>query len=173
MTSPQLADRLMDMTAIRPAEWAPPAVPGPRARTTWIGIAAVLIAVAALAVAILAFTRTGPAAVPSATSVSPTAAAKARVCSTFTEVTDSLRFATSQPEGSEPFATDVNARAAIVAGALSLTRSISDATPPAVSEAANGLANAYMGYALSLFAGGAGDKAPVADAVAATRQACQ
>lgn len=184
MTLLQLGDTLDGMTSVRPApEWTPPpTTPGTRKsqKTFWTGIMGSLLALLALGISIIAITKTpasgGPVSTPSTVAGSTTpndiASAKARVCSTFTQVVDSLKYATSQPDGDEPFAVDVNARAAIVAGALALTRSISDATPSDVRDAANTLSDSYVDYALALFAGGSGDKAPVAAAIGATRQAC-
>lgn len=186
MTLTQVGDTLDTMTTVRPPapEWAPPPHFGAPVRSRgplWIGIIGVLIALAALAVAITAVVKPSPVEPPapvpppaSAATPSPVdaAAAKAKVCEAFLQVSDSVRIATSAPDGEEPVGAAANARAAVVGGALALTRSVSDATPKSTADAANNLADAYMGYALTIFAERPGDKAPVAAAATAMRQEC-
>lgn len=152
-----------------PPHWAPgytPTPPQPPAtnRRMVVPILIVgLVAVAALIVGIVGLTdRPSPQPVatqPSAAPVGPAftdaerAAAKERVCSTFNSVVQSIRTATNAPNGPEPIATNVNARAAIATGALALGRSVSPATPPDVAKAANALVDAYSSYLLTAFQG--------------------
>ena len=122
-----------------------------------------LIAVAALIVGIINLadgSSERPVATPTSTPAVPTftaaehAAAKERVCATFSSVVQSIKTATNVPEGSpEPIAASVNARAAITAGALALSRSVSGATPVDVAKAANSLADAYSVYLQNAFQG--------------------
>ncbi|MCT7372639.1 hypothetical protein [Mycolicibacterium llatzerense] len=121
-----------------------------------------LIAVAALIVGIINLADISserPVAAPITTSVAtppePSAqaasSAKARVCEVYVEVANSVKIATSAPNGTEPIAASVNARAALTAGALALSRSVTVATPPDVAKAANTLADAYSSYLLKAF----------------------
>lgn len=139
-----------------------------------------LIATAALVVGIVGLSRDNADqasdAIPAATgpSFSPTdtAAAKAKACDAFERARTAANTATNAPDGPEPAAITANARGALVMSALALTRAVSDATPAEVASAAEALADAYATYALSLYAEQSADKAPVATAVAAMREAC-
>lgn len=166
-------------TAHRTAPLTPPSR-APRS-TTAIAVAGLLMATAALVVGIIALAQT-PASPPAQQaapisaehtySASDQAAAKDRVCTTFTQVAESIRTATTAPDGAEPIAATANARAAIVGGALAITRSLSDASPKDVADAANALADGYMNYALAVFAGQQGDKGPAGIAATNLRQLC-
>lgn len=139
-----------------------------------------LIATAALVVGILGLTRdnsnpvseTPPVSAGPSFSPADSAAAKSKVCDAFERARLAANTATNAPDGSEPEAVGANARASLVMSALALTRAVSDATPPAVASAAEGLADAYSAYALSVYAAQPGDKASVNEAVAAMREAC-
>lgn len=194
MTTMQVADTLDDMTTTRPPTTAPPQwAPsyGPPARQGAGGRLAILlvglVALAALVVGIIGLAQapssTQTVAVPpapeapAAPTFSPaeTASAKEKVCNTFEQAQGAVRVATNAPDGAEPMAASVNARAALVGAALSLTRSVSEATPPEVANAANALADAYVNYVLVAFAEGAqgaSDQIPVQNAASTLRGLC-
>lgn len=176
------------MTTTRPPalpQWAPgsgPSLKPASNRRLAVALTIVgLLAIAALVVGIIALAQT-PASPPAQQaapisaehtySATDQAAAKDRVCTVFTQVADSVRVATSAPDGDEPVAITANARAAVVGGALAITRSLSDATPKDVADAANALADGYMNYALTVFSAQQGDKGPVATAATNLRQLC-
>jgi len=158
-----------DMTVTQPPappQWAPgypPPQPAPQRRMVVPVVVVGLIAVAALIVGIISLAGSSserPVAAATSTPAVPTftpaehAAAKDRVCTTFSSVVQSIKTATNVPEGSpEPIAASVNARAAIATGALALSRSVSDATPSDVAKAANSLADAYSAYLQNAFQG--------------------
>ncbi len=188
MTILQDSLTLDGMTTTRPPalpQWAPGSGPSIRPasnRRLAVALTIVgLLAIAALVVGIIALAQT-PASPPAQQaapisaehtySAADQAAAKNRVCTAFTQVADSVRIATTAPDGSEPVAASANARAAIVGGALAITRSLSDATPKDVADAANALADGYMNYALALFSGQEGDKGSAGIAATNLRQLC-
>jgi hypothetical protein len=196
VTMLQVGHTLDDMTATRPPISAPPQwTPsyGPPARQGAGGRLATLlvglVALAALVVGIISLAQSGSSTPSAASAVPPTpiappapafsagetAAAKEKVCTTFHQAADAVHVATSAPNGAEPIAASVNARAALVGGALALTRSVSDATPPDVANAANALADAYTNYVLVAYADGAqgpSDQVPVQNASATLRGLC-
>lgn len=118
-----------------------------------------LIAAAALILGIINFTRqsTRPTPpVPTDHPVFSTAdqnAAKERICAAYEQVTASVATATHLPDGTEPVATSVNARAAIATGALALSRSVSPSASADVSSKVNALVDAYLHYLLTAFGG--------------------
>lgn len=171
-----------------PPHWAPgyaPPRPTPNRRMAVPVVIVGLIAVAALIVGIVGLTdrpSAQPAAVPTSAPAAPAftdadrAAAKEKVCTTFSNVVQSIRTATNVADGPEPIATSVNARAAMATGALALTRSVSPATPPDVAKAANALADAYSNYLLTAFQGNSqqndADHAAALNATDALRAVC-
>lgn len=166
MASPSI-ERMTVTQPPAPPQSAPPFWPPPpvRRRSSGVFTAIVgLIAVAALIVGIVSL-ATRPAAttvaVPSPAPAAPAFTnadrntAKERVCKTFSSVSDGVSTATNASDGTEPIATAVNARAAVATGALALSRSLSAATPPDVTQAVNGLVDSYTTYLLSAFGGSA------------------
>lgn len=142
-----------------------------------------LIATAALVVGIVALSRPtsptmapAPAATTAAASPSFTAAdeaaAKGHVCTTFDNVSNAVKIATSAPNGAEPVAASANARAALVGAALELSRSVAPATPKDLAKLAGGLVDAYLDYVVTAFAEQKADSTPVENATNALRQAC-
>jgi len=116
-------------------------------------------------------TASTPVASPSFTAADE-AAAKSRVCSTFEKVSKAVKVATSAPNGAEPVAASVNARAALVGGALALSRAVAPATPTDVARQAGSLVDAYMDYVVTVFAEERADGTAVENATNALRQAC-
>jgi hypothetical protein len=115
-----------------------------------------------------------PAAQPPSTiSAAETAAARAKLCTTFQQADAAIGATINAPDGAEPVAAKANARAAVVSSALALTRAVGPVTPPDVAKPANDLADAYSTYALTAFAQGHSDPSPVVNATAALRQACR
>jgi hypothetical protein len=113
------------------------------------------------------------AAQPSPTvTAAETAAAKAKLCTTFQHADAAIGATINAPDGAEPGAVKANARTAVVSSALALTRAVGPVTPPDVAKPANDLTDAYMAYALTAFAQGKSDPSPVVNATAALRQAC-
>lgn len=167
---------------VAPMQYTPSQRPAPRTPGPLIWIVG-LIAAAALIVGIINFAeqQSSPHAEPGnqaptnvANEASPSAA-KNHICATFGQVAESVKTATSAPDGAEPIAASVNARAAITAGALALSRALSPAAPPAVSSAANRLLDAYEHYLLVAFQEkpqSDADRGVVGDASAALRGAC-
>lgn len=168
-------------------QWTPPAAASRRPSSNRIGIplatVGVLIAVAALVVGVISLNRptsspTSPGPAPTTSVVSPSfpdadaAAAKSRVCSTFEKVSKAVKLATSAPDGAEPAAASANARAALVGGAVALSRSASPATPTNVARLAESLADAYLDYVVTAFAEEKADGTPVENATTALRQGC-
>ena len=168
MTMTLVSPIVEDMTVTQPPappQWAPgypPPQPAPQRRMVVPVVVVGLIAVAALIVGIISLAGSSsdrPVAAPTSTPAVPTftdaehAAAKDRVCATFNSVAHSISVATTVPDGPEPIASNVNARAAIASGALALGRSVSPATPSDVTKAANTLVDAYSNYLLTAFAG--------------------
>lgn len=187
MTLLDTAANLSRVTVTRP-----PTAPAPgydRARPAAGRVSVVLVgllAVAALIVGVIGLMRPSatvaapPARVPVSAEPAPisaadAAAAKNAVCTVFDQVSTTVRVATSAPGGAEPIAAAVNARSALVGGALALTRALSDATPPDVANAANALVDQYSHYAVVAFADGElgqSDSAPVQKASADLRRVC-
>lgn len=141
-----------------------------------------LISAAALIVGIINFAerQSSPHAdsgnrAPTTANETGQSAAKDHICATFEQVAESVKTATSAPDGAEPIAASVNARAAITAGALALNRALSPAAPPAVAAAANKLIDAYEHYLLVAFQEkpqSDADRGVVGDASDAVRRAC-
>jgi hypothetical protein len=113
-----------------------------------------------------------PAGPPSTITAAETAAAKAKLCATFQHADAAIGGTINAPEGAEPSAARVNARAAVVSSALALTRAVGPVTPPEIARPANDLTDAYMAYALTAFAQGKSDPSAVVNATAVLRQAC-
>lgn len=147
-----------------------------------------LLAIAALVIGIIALTQTpaspvnataqqaGPISPEHTYSAADQTAAKEKVCVTFEQTSGAVRVATSAPDGAEPIAASVNARAALTASALALSRSVSAATPQDVSVAANSLVDAYSGYLLTAFqekTQGTTERDSVDNASMALRALCQ
>jgi hypothetical protein len=109
---------------------------------------------------------------PSTVTAAETAAAKAKLCTTFQHADAAIGAAITAPGGAEPVAAKANARAAVVSSALALTRALGPVTPPDIAKSANDLTDAYMAYALNAFAQGKSDPSAVVNATAALRQAC-
>jgi hypothetical protein len=113
------------------------------------------------------------AAQPASTiSAAETAAAKAKLCTTFQQADAAIGASINAPDGAEPRAVEANARAAVVSSALALTRAVGPVTPPDIAKPATDLADAYSAYALTAFAQGKSDPSAVVNATAALRQAC-
>jgi hypothetical protein len=144
---------------------------------------AALTAVSALAIAVVDLNRppssTSMPTPASTTAVAPPsftaadeAAAKSHVCSTFDKVSKAVKIATSAPNGAEPVAASANARAALVGGALALSRSVAPSTPRDIAKLAGGLVDAYLDYVVTAFAEERADSTTVENATNALRQAC-
>lgn len=140
-----------------------------------------LIATAALIVGIIGLTRDNsnpgvapPAAAPEAPafSAAEATAAKQRVCAVFEQTNQAVNVATNAPLGSEPAGVRAGGRAAVMGAALALTRALTDATPVDVKDKANGLADAYVDYALTAFAERPSDTSAVESARTELQSAC-
>lgn len=195
MTMLRNGPTLEAMTTTRPPappQWAPGFVPSTRqasSRRLALAMAGVgLLAIAALVVGIIALAQTPASSVNASAqqdapvtaehtfSAPDQAAAKAKVCATFEQTAGAVRVATSAPDGAEPIAASVNARAALTASALALSRSVSAATPQEVAVAANSLVDAYSGYLLTAFqekTQGAAERDSVEKASVALRAQCE
>jgi hypothetical protein len=160
-----------------------PAMEQPTRRTPNVAMVVAGFVVGALVIGIihLAQPTSTPASPPSAsTAAQPpstftaaeTAAAKAKLCTTFRQADAAIGGTINAPDGAEPSAAKANARAAVVSSALALTRAIGDVTPPDIAKPTNDLTDAYLAYALTAFAQGKSDPSAVVNATAALRQAC-
>jgi hypothetical protein len=160
-----------------------PAMEQPTGRTSNVAMVVAGFVVGALVIGIIHLARptSTPASAPSAStaaqppstfSAADTAAAKAKLCTTFQHADAAIGGTINAPDGAEPGAAKVNARAAVVSSALALTRAVGPVTPPDIAKPANDLADAYSAYALTAFAQGKSDPSAVVNATAALRQAC-
>jgi len=158
---------------------------GPTLRTPNIAAVVAGIVFGALVIGIIYLVRppSTPTAPPSrSTAAAPastvtaagTAAAKAKVCNIFHQADAAIGVAINTPgsNAAGPDAAKAKVGAAVVSGALALTRAVGPATPPDIAKPATELADAYSGYALSAYANGNVDPSTVVAATAALRQAC-
>lgn len=180
-------DTLTGVTATHhqiPTPAMPPPGPYSTARRSPGGAIALvvvgLIATAALIVGIVGLTRDNSAPASEASvapevpafSAAEVSAAKDKVCAVFEQTNQAVNVATNAPLGSEPAGVRAGGRAAVTSAALALTRAVSDATPADVKDKANGLADAYMDYALTAFAERPSDTSAVESARVELQSAC-
>jgi hypothetical protein len=156
----------------------------PALRSPNVAAAVAGIVVGALVIGIIYLIRppSTPAAPPSrSTAAQPastvtaagTAEAKVKVCNIFHQADAAIGFAINAPGSTAgPDAARAKVGAAVVSGALALTRAVGPATPPDIARPATELADAYSGYALSTYGNGNADPSAVVAATAALRQAC-
>jgi hypothetical protein len=155
----------------------------PTVRTPNVPAAVAGIVVGALVIGIIYIVRPSTPATPpsrstaaqrgSTVTAAGTAAAKAKVCTTFHQADAAIGVAINAPGGAAgPDAAKAKVGAAVVSSALALTRAVSPVTPPDIARPATDLADAYSAYALSAYADGKPDPSAVVAATAAMRQAC-
>jgi len=117
--------------------------------------------------------RSTPSQPASTVTAAATAAAKAKVCNIFHQADAAIGVAINATgSAAGPDAERAKIGAAVVSGALALTRAVDPATPPDIARPATELADAYSAYALSGYANGNADPSAVVAATAALRQAC-
>jgi hypothetical protein len=102
-----------------------------------------------------------------------TAAAKAKVCTTFHQADAAIGAAINSTGGAaDSGAAKANVGVAVVSSALALTRAVGPVTPPDIARPATDLVDAYSAYAMSAYADGKPDPGAVVAATAAMRHAC-